>query len=76
MKCFLFSSLSSQLSLAPWMEKLFCQPFMLAARVLRRKSMSSAEKIFCVKAANVVQSTHTHSAFEKTIKFQSHLFPF
>ena len=57
------------------MEKLFCQPFMLGARVLRRKSMSAAEKIFCVKAANVVQSTHPHSVFEKTIKFQSHSFP-
>ena len=31
--------------------------------------MSAAEKIFCVEAANVVQSTHTNSAFEKTIKF-------
>ena len=44
-----------------WMEKLFCQPFMLGARVLRRKSMSAAEKIFCVKAANVVHTQYTHT---------------
>ena len=38
----------------------------------------SRENILCesCKCCPVHTHTHTHSAFEKTIKFQSHLFPF